>query len=169
MPRVTEPLREEHRELLPHLEALREAGGLLSGGDPAAFRAKLDEAYAFLSGHLLAHATAEERALYPVVARVMGADMATNTMSRDHVEIAQLTEQLGAARDRLNGGAPDEAATTELRELLYGLYAMVKLHFAKEEEIYLPLLDEQLDAASAAAMFEAMERAAAEAKQSHHA
>jgi len=40
----------------------------------------------------------------------------------------------------------------------------VKLHFAKEEEIYLPLLDAKLTAEEAHAMFEAMEAAANEAK-----
>jgi hypothetical protein len=29
----------------------------------------------------------------------------------------------------------------ELRRVLYGLYALLKVHFIKEEEIYLPLLD----------------------------
>jgi len=28
--------------------------------------------------------------------------------------------------------------------VLYGLYAIVKLHFAKEEEVYLPILDQRL-------------------------
>jgi hypothetical protein len=48
---------------------------------------------------------------------------------------------------------------------LYGLYALVKVHFAKEEEIYLPLLDARLTAEEARQMFAALESAAAEAKQ----
>ena len=51
-----------------------------------------------------------------------------------------------------------------LRQVLYGLYALVKVHFAKEEEVYLPLLDARLSAAEAHQMFEAMETAAHEAK-----
>jgi ADP-ribosylglycohydrolase len=41
------------------------------------------------------------------------------------------------------------------------LYALVRVHFAKEEEVYLPLLDARLNADEAHAMFEAMEAAAA--------
>jgi hypothetical protein len=47
---------------------------------------------------------------------------------------------------------------------LYGLYALVKVHFAKEEEVYLPLLDARLTTGEAHAMFEAMEAAAKAAK-----
>jgi hypothetical protein len=40
----------------------------------------------------------------------------------------------------------------------------VTVHFAKEEEVYLPLLDAKLDEASARVMFDAMEQAAKAAK-----
>ncbi len=52
-----------------------------------------------------------------------------------------------------------------LRRVLYGLYALVKVHFAKEEEVYLPLLDARLSPAEARQMFAALEAAAHEAKQ----
>jgi hypothetical protein len=48
--------------------------------------------------------------------------------------------------------------------VLYGVYALVKLHFAKEEEVYLPILDQRLTPESAQEMFEAMEAAAHKAK-----
>jgi hypothetical protein len=48
--------------------------------------------------------------------------------------------------------------------VLYGLYAVVKLHFAKEEEVYLPILDARLTHEEASRMFEAMEMAAKQAK-----
>jgi iron-sulfur cluster repair protein YtfE (RIC family) len=57
-----------------------------------------------------------------------------------------------------------------LQRVLYGLYALVKVHFAKEEEVYLPILEERLTAGEAAKMFAAMESAASHAKlaaQSH--
>jgi hypothetical protein len=48
--------------------------------------------------------------------------------------------------------------------VLYGLYAVVKIHFAKEEEVYLPILDARLTADEAHQLFEAMGRAAQEAR-----
>jgi iron-sulfur cluster repair protein YtfE (RIC family) len=56
----------------------------------------------------------------------------------------------------------------ELRRILYGLYALVKLHFAKEEEIYLPLLDRRLSSEEGRDLFEAMEKEAARAHAEVH-
>lgn len=164
MSEITQPLRDEHKELYPHIEALRQAGDAITHtfiAQPE--RTDLDEVYAFLVHHLMPHAEAEEKALYPVVARVMGAPEATRTMSRDHVQIRSLTRELGDILADF-GGTIEEDQANDLRRVLYGLYALVKVHFAKEEEIYLPLLDERLTASEAAEMFERMEAAAAEAK-----
>ena len=158
MASVTQPLRDEHKELLPLLERVRVAADAVGTG--AGFNAKLDGAYDFLAGHLLPHATAEEAALYPVVARTMGSTDATKTMQMDHTEVHRLTEELGRVRNALGGAAPSDAQSSELRALLYGLYTLVSVHFEKEEQVYLPLLDANLGEAEAAAMFEAMESAA---------
>jgi iron-sulfur cluster repair protein YtfE (RIC family) len=154
MATITQPLRDEHSDLLP------EAGTL----PPPELRRRVDEAYEFLAHHLIPHAQAEDRALYPVVGRAMGAAEATATMSRDHVEVGRLTEELGSLRGAIAAGQVGEGEMRDLRRVLYGLYALVRLHFAKEEEIYLPILDARLSAGEAAEMFEAMERAAADAK-----
>ena len=45
-----------------------------------------------------------------------------------------------------------------------GCTPLVKVHFAREEEIYLPLLDSKLWLSDAREMFAALEKAAAEAK-----
>ncbi|HET9918312.1 MAG TPA: hemerythrin domain-containing protein [Ktedonobacteraceae bacterium] len=115
---------------------------------------------AFLSQHLLPHAQAEERALYPVVGRLIGASEATATMSRDHVEVGRLTEELGSLRSHLVGTSMSASQERALRCVLYGLIALVSVHFAKEEEIYLPILDARLTAEEATRLFEAMELAA---------
>ena len=86
-------------------------------------------------------------------------------MSRDHVEVGRLSSELAALEKRLGSGPLPAPAHKELRRLLYGLHALVALHFAKEEEIYLPLLDERLSAGEARAMFAAMEQAATEARR----
>ena len=49
-----------------------------------------------------------------------------------------------------------------LRRVLYGLSAIITVHFAKEEEIYLPILDARLAPEEAHRMF--LERVAQEAK-----
>lgn len=161
---LTQPLRDEHKELLPHIESLRAAADALDLASSASLLQSVDEAYAFLTHHLIPHAQAEERALYPVVGRLMGAPEATATMSRDHIEIGRLTEELRSLRPYLSGTEISTSQAQALRRVLYGLYAVVKVHFAKEEEVYLPILDARLTAADASRMFESMEQAAHEAK-----
>lgn len=164
MTTVTQPLREEHKELLPHIEAFRTAADAIGSAPAEVVRRQVDEVYDFLRHHLLPHAQAEEQALYPVVGKVMGAPEATGTMSRDHIEVGRLTEELGSLRMQLAEGTTAESRAQELRRVLYGLYALVKVHFAKEEEVYLPILDARLGPDEAHAMFEAMEAAAGHAK-----
>lgn len=164
---ITAPLREEHRELLPHVETLKRAADAAGSAPAGEFFALVDSALAFLTGHLIPHATAEEQALYPVVCRVMGAAEATNTMSLEHVEVGKMTEELQHVRENLD--PENEADLRAVRRILYGLYTLVRVHFAEEEEVYLPLLDARLSPEEAHAMFEAMEKAAGEAKGHAHA
>jgi iron-sulfur cluster repair protein YtfE (RIC family) len=98
-----------------------------------------------------------------VVQQVLGSPEATRTMSRDHVEVGRYVEELDELREDLS-----PRNTKSLQRVLYGLYALVKVHFAKEEEVYLPILDERLSPEQARDMFEAMEAAAGQAKQSAH-
>ncbi len=164
---ITQPLRNEHKELYPHIESLREVGDAVSDSINHSTLSKIDDAYEFLAYHLIPHAKAEDAALYPVVQKAMGATKATETMSRDHVEVGQLVEELGQLRKGLEGPSFNEAQTRSLRRVLYGLYTLVKLHFEKEEKIYLPLLDEKLTGEEAQQMFENMEAAAQAAKHQH--
>ena len=91
----------------------------------------------------------------------MGSPETTATMSRDHVEVGRLTDELHLLLERLNGATTlSPSDTTALRRVLYGLAAIVTLHFAKEEEIYLPLLDARLSATEAKHVFAAMEQVA---------
>jgi iron-sulfur cluster repair protein YtfE (RIC family) len=159
---VTQPLRDEHKELIPHIEALRALADSVGYGSIEAIRHGVDEAYTFLTHHLIPHAEAEDRALYPVVEKLMGTAGVTATMSRDHVEVGRLTQELSGLRAQLTTGG--EVQFKALRRVLYGLYALVKVHFAKEEEIYLPLLDGRLAPEAAGEMFEVMEAAAETAK-----
>ncbi len=164
MANLTQPLREEHQELLPHIEAIRQAADAIGAVPLSVLRPQIDEVYDFLAYHLLPHAQAEEAALYPVVGKVMGAPEATGTMSRDHVEVGRMIDELGLIRLNLSGSTLTSAQIQNLRRVLYGLYTLVKVHFAKEEEVYLPILDARLTPDEARSLFEDMEQAAQRAK-----
>jgi iron-sulfur cluster repair protein YtfE (RIC family) len=141
--RSTDPLRERHRQLVAQVEDLRIAAAGAGDSDRAAVQQRVTKALTLLDDGLLPHARVEEETLYPTVEETMGSPGATATMRRDHVEIARMTEALRFLQARLQHN-PTRETNEALRRLLYGLYAVVMLHFAKEEELYLPLLDREL-------------------------
>jgi len=141
----------EHAELLPHLDHLRQLAARVDEIDEPALRSALDEILGFLRDGILPHAEAEEKALYPEVDSLLRATGgATATMSMDHREIRRLVEELATAQARA-GGVEREVA----RRLLYSLEAILRLHFSKETEVYLPLL-QRLSGREAAALLEAL-------------
>lgn len=157
---LTQPLRDEHKELIPHIERIREVADSIPETSLEVIREGAQEVYEFLAYHLIPHAQAEDAALYPVVGKVLGSPDATRTMIRDHVEVGRYIEELSELKTDLS-----LEKFKSLQRVLYGLYAIVKLHFAKEEEVYLPILEERLSPEAAVEMFEAMEAAAHKAKQ----
>lgn len=161
-PRATEPLRLEHRELLPEIEALGLAADAVGTASEAQIRGLMAKAHDFLANHLVPHATAEDAVLYPAVEEAMHAPGATDTMRRDHVQAIRDIEALG--RETEDTAPIDGARRLRIQRLLYGLHAVVSLHFAKEEEIYLEVLDRSLTPDAAEALFERMEAVATTAR-----
>lgn len=165
MSQLTQPLHEEHQELLPHIEQIQTVADAVGSVPLAVLRQSIDDISTFLTSQLLPHAQAEERALYPVVEAVMGAPGTTATMKRDHMAIARLAEELSHLRPDLQGERLQTFREQALRRVLYSLFALVTVHFAKEEEVYLPLLEAHLTEDSARSLFAELEQAAREAKQ----
>lgn len=161
---LTQPLRDEHKELIPHIEKILEVADSIPEASLEEIRDGVKEVYEFLAYHLIPHAQAEDVALYPAVQKVLGSPDATRTMTRDHMEVGRYIEELAGLQQQL---APRNFKA--LQRVLYGLYALVKVHFAKEEEVYLPILEERLSSKEAKEMFEAMENAASRAKDEVHA
>lgn len=64
---------------------------------------------------------------------------ATVTMSRAHAEIDKLVRRLGRHLDLAADDGPRPEQLDDLRACLYGLYAVLTLHFAQEEEAYFSL------------------------------
>lgn len=168
MKTLTQPLRDEHKELFPQVDRIRQVADLIGEATIVDIRNSVEEVYDFLANHLKPHAEAEEAALYPVVQKVLGSPDATKTMTRDHVEVGRYIDELAVLKDGLTDKPLTPEQATSLRRVLYSVYGLVKVHFAKEEEVYLPILDQRLTPESAQEMFEAMEAAAHEAKDAAH-
>jgi len=132
----------EHLQLRGDLERIRDAGDALGDEPPAQALTKVRAVHGFLVEEVLPHEEAEDSELYPVLARVLGGSDPTGTMSRAHAEIAHLIHRLGRLLDDIPATGPDSHDIQELRRVLYGLYAILRLHFAQEDEGYLSLVDE---------------------------
>ncbi len=82
---------------------------------------------------LLPHERAEEEQLVPLVARALGSE-ATAALSRTHAEIEHQTRRLQRLLHELEDDVAQPEDVTELRRMLYGLYGILRLHNAQEEE-----------------------------------
>jgi iron-sulfur cluster repair protein YtfE (RIC family) len=145
---LADTVRHEHESLLRGVEELRKAGDLVGETHPGLWGARANSALDFLKHEVLPHAQHEEEVLYPEVARIMKSPDATKTMVWDHAEIADLIRRLARAME--------ESDIRMVRRLLYGLYHVLQLHLAKEEGIYLPLLERRLSPVRAAELPAAM-------------
>jgi len=135
-------LRTEHRKLAPALARIRRlADGIdaLPAGEAAA---ELEATRSFLVDDLMRHERQEDRTIYPMLAQAIGNEDATAALHRTHTEIFHLI----GLYDRLVGDLPPEGPAREdlvdLRRVLYGLDAILRLHMAQEEELYVSLGDE---------------------------
>jgi iron-sulfur cluster repair protein YtfE (RIC family) len=153
--RVTGPLRSEHADLRPRLAELDSLAASLDQWNVETPK-RLREIVEFLQGHLMPHARAEEVVLYPSVEDVMQAPGATDTMKADHAEIIRRIDALAAKMISIDLEPTSAEETEQLRAQLYGLSAILALHFAKEEEVLLPILDAKLNVDEAAQLFARM-------------
>jgi iron-sulfur cluster repair protein YtfE (RIC family) len=152
----TELLRAEHRDLLPHLQGLETVADEVDRWDADEAAHVLGDIVGFLRGHLVPHARAEEQVLYPAVEQAMAAPGATATMRADHAEIVSRIDRLADTAATVAIRWPDDAVARDLTHQLVGLSAILLLHFRKEEEVLLPVLDTTLGSDDAAALFARM-------------
>jgi heavy metal translocating P-type ATPase len=135
-------LRAEHRDLAPALARIRPLADRLGTLPPPAALVELRRTRDFLVDTLIPHEEAEDRDIFPLLARAVGNDDVTAAMHRTHTEIFHLVR----LADRLVAEIPPEGPgpedLTDLRRVLYGLDAILRLHMAQEEELYLALGDE---------------------------
>jgi hypothetical protein len=125
-------LRAEHDAVLPLIEQIRSSADRLSTrtADLAPVRTLLDR----LEGELLPHERADEELLVPLVDRALGGTDATAAMSRTHAEIEHQVSKLRRLLVGLDAETTQPEDVVELRRLLYGLYAVLRLHNSQEEE-----------------------------------
>jgi heavy metal translocating P-type ATPase len=136
---LSEELRIEHEQLIPQLDRLRQVADTLDTQSPEDNLRLLNEVGEFLVGQILPHETKDETDVYPRVNEILPGEDPMATMSRAHREIFHLVELFQRQVADLPAGGPEPADVRDLRRTLYGLHAILRLHFDQEEELYASL------------------------------
>ncbi|NUS41220.1 MAG: heavy metal translocating P-type ATPase, partial [Terrabacter sp.] len=124
-------LREGHEVAIAAVEQIRAVADALHSQD-----CRLEPVHALidrLALELVPHERADEEELMPLVARALGTP-ATATMRRTHAEIEHQVSRLRRLVEGIDPARVTPEDVVELRRLLYGLYAVCRLHNSQEEE-----------------------------------
>jgi heavy metal translocating P-type ATPase len=148
---VGDQFRAEHREFAPELARVRSVADRLDVLSPEEASRELERIRSFLLERLPRHEQEEEAAVYPVVAKLLGGEDPMGSMERAHLEIEHLARVFGHLLADLPDDGPRPDDLVDLRRVLYGLHAILRLHFAQEEEAYSWLAGEDLTAAAPSA------------------
>jgi heavy metal translocating P-type ATPase len=130
-----------HSRLHGEIEGIRQSADRLDDLPSAEVLSEVRAINAFLLGPLLEHERFEDQTVYPAVASAAGDDDATAPLSRTHREIFHLISLFGREVDELAANGPDDRDERDLRRVMYSLHAILSLHMAQEEELYVGLAD----------------------------
>jgi heavy metal translocating P-type ATPase len=139
---LTRRFQGEHEVIRAGINQLRVAADSVGILPPGAAMALVLRVHQLLVEQIEPHERAEEQELYPALDRLLGGTQPTATMSRAHAEITHQIRRLGQLIDDIGPGPPDDADLADVRGLLYGLHAILRLHTVQEDESYLSLGDD---------------------------
>jgi hypothetical protein len=129
-------LASEHGVLRPRLAEFVALAAELDTLPPAEARARLTTVRELLERQLLPHELEEQRTAYPTLGALYGREDPTGLLVQTHQEIRRRVRLFARWLDALPPEGPGPGDLPELRRALYGLHAVLTLHFAQEEEVY---------------------------------
>ncbi len=136
---LAEKLQAEHLQLRSGVDDMLALAGGLDLMNAEERLSGLRNCRMFLQQKVVPHERTENDVLYPALDQAMGLQGATSVMAREHAEIFSLARRLEMVEDDLASGAAGSGDVSEARQVLYGLHAILKLHFEQEEESYFSL------------------------------
>jgi heavy metal translocating P-type ATPase len=133
---LSEELRLEHDRLIPQLDRLRQVADDLDIASRTDGLRSLHEVEEFLVDEILPHEANDETVVYPQMSQILPGEDPLATMSRAHREIFHLIDSFQRQLADLSADRLEPGDITDLRRTLYGLHAILRLHFDEEEELY---------------------------------
>ncbi len=145
---LSERLRSEHEHLMPALEQLEVVADRLDRIPPAEAKEELERIDCFLQEDIVPHEAGEEREVYPQLTALIGGEDPLAPLSRTHGEIFHLAGLYHRLIEGIGAEGPGTLELRDVRRVLHSLHAILRLHFDQEEELYLSLDDNYLEARS---------------------
>ncbi|MCB9508456.1 MAG: heavy metal translocating P-type ATPase, partial [Myxococcales bacterium] len=125
-----------HQSLRPQVSELAALAARLDSLAPVDARAQLDGLREMLETELLPHEREEQQTAYPLLGEMLADEDPTGPLIQTHNEIHRLARLFGRLVSQLPPDGPRPEDLRDLRRALYGLHAILTLHFAQEEELY---------------------------------
>lgn len=153
---------EHHERIREHVDRLPALVDMLEQRPPPPeFAAQFAKEYAFITGTLWPHVQVVEENVYPELERLMQNRHSMSPMRREHVELSELIEKMGAYMERVEHGPLNPTDALGLRRVIIAFYALVKTHIVEEQE-YLRVLQGNLSDAEQEAIVEHLVHAASD-------
>ena len=134
--RLAQSLDTIHRSLRPRVSELGELAVCLDDLPPAEALARLQRAARVLEEELLPHESEEQQTVYPILESMLVGENPTGPLIHTHGEIRRLSRLFSRCVAQLPPTGPSPEDLREIHRLLYGLHAILTLHFAQEDELY---------------------------------
>ncbi|MFT3924144.1 MAG: heavy metal translocating P-type ATPase [Myxococcales bacterium] len=134
--RLSRGLAMAHRSLSPHVADIASLATRLDTLRPQEALQQLASLRDLLERELLPHERDEQQTAYPVIRKILGHEDPTGPLIQTHQEIRRLARLFGRLVAQLPPEGPGAADLRDVRRLLYGLHAILTLHFAQEDELY---------------------------------
>ena len=159
---VIEPLRYLREQLHGGLNTLQVAASAVNTAEPRMAMKALEGALAYLQEEFLPLSRAEEAQLFVRVSEITGREDFCRAMIAQHTSIIRMAGDLAQTIDAAKAAGDLAEYAQYLHPLLYGLYALCRVHLESEDEAYLPLVAVGMTASDVEAMVQEMERLADE-------
>jgi len=157
-------LNEHHARLRSYVDELYALADCLGGDSLATSEvtgelAELRDLLRGLREQLVPHMEAVEAAVYPTLERIMSDRETSSPMRAEHEEIRGLIASVGDIVDTAESEL-DRGTVLALRRRMLRLHVLLKAHL-DEEDLYIPILEDKLTDAGAAALGRALDHLAA--------
>lgn len=133
---LAQRLASAHRSLHPQVGELAALASRLESLQGSDARAQLVRMRDTLEKELLPHELDEQETAYPILGKILEEEDPTGPLIQTHHEIRRLTRLFGRLVAQLPAEGPRPEDLRDLRRALYGLHAILTLHFAQEDELY---------------------------------